>query len=66
LAGGKVNTYEAGTATPKATYTDESEDTANANPVILDANGRADIWLDSGSYKFVITDSADVEVDTVG
>jgi hypothetical protein len=65
LAGGKVNTYEAGTATPKTTYTDESEGTANANPIILDANGRADIWLDSGSYKFVITDSADVEVDTV-
>lgn len=65
LAGGKIYTYEAGTSTPKVTYTDSGEGTANANPVILDANGRADIWLGDGSYKFVIYDSSDVLIDTV-
>lgn len=68
LAGGKINTYEAGTTTPKVTYTSEDESTANANPIILDASGRADIWLDTGTYKFVLTDSSDnliKEVDNI-
>lgn len=68
LAGGLLYTYEAGTTTPKATYTDSTEATANANPVVLDASGRANVWLDSGSYKFVLKTSADVlvkEVDNI-
>lgn len=65
LAGGKLYTYEAGTSTPKATYTDSTGNTANANPVVLDSNGRADIWLDTGSYKFTLNTSADVLVKTV-
>lgn len=65
LAGGKIDTLEAGTSTPKATYTDSTEDTANANPVVLDSNGRADIWLGTGNYKLVIKDSDDVVIDTV-
>ena len=68
LAGGKLYTYDAGTTTPKATYTDASEDTANANPVILDASGRADVWLGAGAYKFVLRDANDVlikEVDDI-
>lgn len=60
LAGGKVYTYDAGTTTPRATYTDQSGGTPNANPVILDAAGTAHIWLDGEAYKFVVTDSADV------
>lgn len=59
LAGGKVYTYVAGTLTPKATYTTQAGDVANANPVILDSTGRANIWLGTGAYKFVVTDSAD-------
>lgn len=59
LAGGKVYTYEAGTTTPKATYTTQAGSVENANPVILDANGCADIWLGDGAYKFVVTDAAD-------
>lgn len=60
LAGGKVYTYSAGTTTPKATYTTQAGNVANTNPVILDSTGRANIWLGSGSYKFVVTDANDV------
>jgi len=65
LAGGKLETFEAGTSVPKQTFTSADESTANANPIILDAAGRADVWLESGSYKFVLTTSEDVSVATV-
>jgi hypothetical protein len=58
---GKVYTYAGGTTTPIATYVDQVGATANTNPIILDARGMANIWLQSTvAYKFVITDSADV------
>ena len=60
LSGGKVNTYEPGTLTPKASYTTQAGDVANANPVILDANGEADIWL-TGPYRIILANSADVQ-----
>jgi hypothetical protein len=63
LSGGKVYAYSAGTSTPKDTYTDAGAGTPNANPVILDSAGRADIWL-SGSYKIVLKTSADVTIST--
>jgi hypothetical protein len=63
LAGGKLYSYEAGTSTPKDTYTDASGGTPNANPVVLDASGRATVFL-SGSYKFTLKTSADVEIET--
>lgn len=65
LNGGLLYTYEAGTTTPKATYTDADEGTANANPVILNASGRADVWLASGAYKLVLKTSAGVTVKEV-
>lgn len=58
LAGGKLWTYAAGTSTEKATYVSASG-SANTNPVVLDANGEADVWL-SGTYKFVLYDADDV------
>ena len=64
LAAGKVYTYASGTTTPKSSYTDFGGLTPNANPVILDANGEANIWLD-GSYKIVLKNSADVTQWTV-
>lgn len=61
LAGGFLYTYEAGTTTPKATYSDNSGATPLSNPVELDAAGRARIFID-GSYKFVLHDSDNVAV----
>lgn len=65
LSGGKVQTYIAGTTTPKATYTTSAGTVANANPVILDSQGYANIWLGTGDYKIVLLDSNDVVQWTV-
>ena len=62
LAGGLVDTFAAGTSTPLATYSDVGLTTPNANPVVLDAAGRATIYLSSASYKFVVKTSASVTV----
>lgn len=67
LAGGKINTYLAGTTTPQATYTDSTQVTPNANPIILDSTGRPtqEIWFTGGvNYKFILTDSANVTIGT--
>jgi hypothetical protein len=66
LVGGKLFTYAAGTTTPLASYVDHNGVTQNTNPVILDSNGQADIWLpDTTSYKYVLKTSADVLLYTV-
>lgn len=65
LAGGKLYTYAAGTSTPLATYSDSTGSAANANPVILDSDGRADVWISASLYKFVVKDSNDVTQWTV-
>jgi hypothetical protein len=40
--------------------------TQNTNPVILDSNGEADVWLpDTTSYKYVLKTAADVLMYTV-
>lgn len=57
LASGLVYTYEAGTSTPLATYTNQGGGTPNANPVVLDSRGEADIWLANSNYKIVLKDS---------
>ncbi|HTL13063.1 MAG TPA: hypothetical protein VL588_11270 [Bdellovibrionota bacterium] len=57
LANGLLYTYAANSTTPQVTYTNQGGST-NQNPVQLDANGYADVWLDpSLSYKFVLKDS---------
>lgn len=65
LVGGRVYTYQAGTTTPQATYTDSSGTTANSNPIILDSRGEANIWLGESVYKFKLADADDVEIWTV-
>lgn len=65
LVGGKLYTYEAGTTTPLATYTDSTGATPNTNPVILDSRGEANVWLAAQSYKFVLKTSTDTTIWTV-
>lgn len=70
LAGGKVYFFEAGTSTPKDTFSDAAGASANANPVLLDSSGRATIFMNNdGLYKVRVDDSDDVtvyEVDQYG
>lgn len=61
LVGGLLYTYEAGTTTPRATMKN-AEGEYNTNPVVLDANGYCDIWLDDGGYKFVLCDPNDTQI----
>lgn len=62
LALGKVYFYEPGSSTPKDTYTDSTLATANANPVVLNTNGRAAVWL-NGNYKVILKDANDNTID---
>ena len=65
IAGAKLYTYEAGTTTPRATYSDRELTSANANPVVADANGLfGAIFLAEDDYKLVLKTSADVLVWT--
>lgn len=57
LAGGKLYSYAAGTSTPKATFTDQSAVTPNANPFTLDSAGGGQVWIDNSGYKLVLKDS---------
>lgn len=65
LVGGLLYTYAAGTTTPLATYTDSSGNSANSNPVVLDARGEANIWLGANTYKFTLKDADDNLIWTV-
>ena len=67
LNGGLIYTYQAGSSTALATYTDINGTTANANPIVLDSSGRtpSEIWLTYGyNYKFVVKTSAAVTLGT--
>lgn len=59
LVGGKLFSYIAGTTTPSGTFADSGGVTPNTNPIILDANGYANVWIavGGGAYKFVLEDS---------
>ena len=67
LNGGYIYTYQAGSSTPLATYTTSAGTIANTNPIQLGTSGRTpqEIWLTEGfSYKFILTDSANVQIAT--
>ena len=67
LNAGKIYTYQAGSSTPLATYTDNAGLIANTNPIILGTDGRPpeEIWLLEGYYyKFILKDSDDVTIQT--
>jgi hypothetical protein len=59
LVGGKLFTYASGTTTPLATYTDSTGNTTNANPVILDSRGEANVWFGPSRYTLLLKDSLD-------
>jgi len=67
LNGGKLYTYQAGSSTPLATYTDVNGTTANTNPIVLGTDGRtpSEIWLTYGyNYKFVLQDAVSTTIAT--
>ncbi len=64
LAAGLLYTYDAGTVTPKTTYSDSAGTVPNANPIVLDSAGRASIYLAAGGYKLVLKDAAGVTIWT--
>ena len=65
LSGGKLHVYESGTTTPVDSYVDAAETSTNTNPIVLDSRGEIPgLFLRVGSYKFVLTDSADVTIWT--
>lgn len=61
LSGGRVYTYEAGSTAPIVTYSDPAQTVANANPVTLDSQGEAAIYV-TGAWKMVIKDASGVLV----
>lgn len=65
-AGCKLYTYAAGTSNALATYNDAdlAAGHANTNPVVLDAAGRATVYLTAASYKFILKTSADATIWT--
>jgi predicted outer membrane repeat protein len=68
LNGGLIYTYQAGSSTPLATYTTNSGNIANTNPIVLGTNGISpqEIWLQTGySYKFIIQDSLGNTIQTL-
>ena len=65
LAGGLLYAYQAGTTTALATYSDAALSSANTQPIVLDASGRATVFLSARAYKFTLRTSAGVEVWTV-
>jgi hypothetical protein len=67
LNGGLIYTYQAGSTTPLASYTDINGTIANSNPIVLDSSGRppSEVWLTYGFfYKFVVKTSAGVTLGT--
>lgn len=55
LSGCKVYTYEPNSDIPKTTWIDTDKTVENTNPILLDAAGEADIFLD-GLYRVVVKD----------
>lgn len=53
-SGYKLFSYAVGGTTKQDTYADSDLTTANPNPIVLDAYGRAPIFLNLTSYKFVL------------
>lgn len=59
-SGCQLFTYQAGTTTPLVTYSDSAGTVPNSNPVLLDATGRADVFLGASAYKFVLQSASGI------
>lgn len=65
LNSGFLNTYQAGTLTPQATFTTSLGNVANPVSIPLGVDGRvpAGVWLTAGvAYDFTVTDSLGIQV----
>lgn len=63
--GYQLFTYIAGTSTKQATWTDSTQVTQSANPLIADANGVVIFWVDPTlSYKYVLAAKGDTDPPT--
>jgi hypothetical protein len=61
-AGGSLTFTVSGTSTPLAAYTDATGGSAVNNPLTLDSNGEAEVWLTAGTlYRIVVKDAAGVQ-----
>ena len=63
--GYRLWSYAAGTSNLLPTYTNAGGGTANANPVVLDATGSANVWLGTAAYKLVLEDATGATHGTV-
>jgi hypothetical protein len=62
---GKLFTYQAGTTTKLATYTDSTGGSQNTNPIILDYRGECDLWIPPNvAYKYVLAPGNDTDPPT--
>lgn len=67
VAGGWLYTYKAGTTTQLATYADSTGLVANPNPIQLNADGEAVVWLgDTDNYDFRLENASNVTMPTPG
>jgi hypothetical protein len=62
VAAGKLYFYAPGTETTRSPYTNLGLSVAHAQPVVLDAAGRAVIYLDATSYDVVFKTAAGVTI----
>jgi hypothetical protein len=66
LVGGTVDVYLAGTTTRTTTWQDQTQLTANTNPIVLDSRGECTLFMDDGLvYKLVVSNSAGVVQYTI-
>lgn len=61
----QLDTFESGTTTPKLTFTNQAGTVNNANPIILDSDGRCSLWLGTGEYTFRLRTSVALGGSTV-
>ena len=66
LNGGKLYVFEAGSSTPKTSYTDSTGATPNSHPIVLNARGETPngVYVSAGTSKIRLDDSLDVTLWT--